>query len=208
MGLETETPGLRERKRRRTRQEIARAALELFDRQGFHDTTIPQIAAAADVSPRTVSGYFPHKEELAFPDSQEAFETLERRLQERPAGETTADALRSWIESWLQAQAGRDEELRLRRRIVAQDEGLRAYEHRFMLRAQAAIAEAIARDLGVAPTELEPRMAAAATLTVFELLGEVLEPVGLSDRDALAVVDRALLFIGAGIRALGRERPH
>ena len=202
MVVEADEPGLRERKRRRTRDAIARAALELFDRQGFHETTIPQIAAAADVSPRTVSGYFPHKEELAFPDGEEEFENLDRRLRERPAGETTAEALRSWIEQWLHEHAGRDEELRTRRRIIDRDESLRAYEHRFMLRAQDTIAEAIARDLGVTPTELEPRMAAAATLTVFDLLGDVLGPAGNSERDPLAVVDRALLFIGAGIRAL------
>jgi hypothetical protein len=64
------------------------------------------------------------------------------------------------------------------------------------------IAEAIARDLGVSPSQLEPRMAAAATLTVFQLLEDVIDPTGLSEADALAAVDRALLFIGAGIRAL------
>ena len=69
MAISDEGPGLRERKRVRTRITIARAALELFDRQGFQETTIPQIAEAADVSPRTVSAYFPHKEELAFPDT-------------------------------------------------------------------------------------------------------------------------------------------
>ena len=202
MMIDADALGLRERKRRRTREAIARAALELFDRQGFHETTIPQIAEAADVSPRTVSGYFPHKEELAFPDSEEAFESLDLRLRERPDGETTADALRSWIEHWLGEQAGHDAELRMRRRIVADDEALRAYEHRFMRRAQDAIAEAIARDLGVSASALEPRMAAAATLTVLELLEDVIEPAGLTERDALAAVDRALLFIGAGIRAL------
>jgi len=199
MAIEAGEPGLRERKRRRTRAAIARAALELFDRQGFSETTIPQIAAAADVSPRTVSGYFPHKEELAFPDSEEAFASLDRRLRERPDGESAADALRGWIEGWLGEHAGRDEELRTRRRIVARDEALRAYEHRFLVRTQDAIAAAFARDLGVAPTELEPRMAAAATLTVFFLLGEELAP---DDRDTLAAIDRALLFIGGGIRAL------
>lgn len=197
--------GLRERKRLRTRKTIARAALELFDRQGFHETPIAQIAEAADVSPRTVSGYFPHKEDLAFPDSEEAFQSLDRRLRERPPAESTADALRGWIESWVAEQAGRDEELMMQRRIVEADEGLRAYERRLMLRAQDSIAAAIARDLGVSATELEPRMAAAATITVFDVLGQVLEPDGLH-ADALEIVDRALLFIGAGIRALRADR--
>ena len=205
MSISDEAPGLRERKRLRTRTTIARAALELFDRQGFHETPIAQIAEAADVSPRTVSGYFPRTEDLLCPDSEVAFQSLDHRLRERPPEETAADALRGWIESWRGEQAGRDEELRMRRRIVQTDEGLRAYEHRLMLRAQDAIAAAIARDLGVAATDLEPRMAAAATVTIFELLGEVLEPACLGDDaqpDVLEVVDRALLFIGAGIRAL------
>jgi AcrR family transcriptional regulator len=194
--------GLRERKREQTRRTIARVALELFDLHGFHETTIPQIAEAADVSPRTVSAYFPHKEGLAFADSEEEFQSLDQRLRERPRAESTVDALQRWIESLLQ-QPGREEELRTRRRIVEADEGLRAYEHRLMLRAQDAIAAAFARDLGVAPAELEPRMAAAATLTVFELLRET-EPADehRPRAEALEVLDRALLFIGAGVRAL------
>ena len=200
MAPDTERAGLRERKRVRTRRAIAAAALELFDRQGFQDTTIAQIAEAADVSPRTVSGYFSHKEDLAFPDSEKAFATLEQRLRERPAEETAADALRDWIEAWLRDHAPPEEERRVRRRIIAGDEGLRAYEHRFMVRVQDALAVAIARDLGAGPRELEPRMAAAATLTAFQLVGEELEPA--SEEDALAAIDRALLFIGGGIRAL------
>src|SRR4029453_13322051 len=85
-----ESTGLRERKRERTRKAIAEAALELFARQGFPDTTIPQIAETADVSPRTVSGYFPVKEDLAFPYADAQLAAFERRLDERAAGETAA----------------------------------------------------------------------------------------------------------------------
>jgi AcrR family transcriptional regulator len=206
MGGGTPT-GLRERKRLRTREVIARCALELFDRQGFAGTTIPQIAQAADVSPRTVSSYFPHKEELAFPDSEEAFATLQDRLRTRPAGESAADALRSWIGAWLARQAETHDELRVRRRVVHSDERLRAYEHRFMLRAQEALAGAFARDLGASPNDLEPRMAAAATLAVFDVLGDLHEAGGpdaepRSPAEALDLVDRALAFISAGITGL------
>ena len=81
--------GLRERKKERTRQTLADVAAELFDRQGFQDTTIKQIADAAEVSPRTVSAYFPVKEELVFCDHRDVFDQLEQRLDERPAGATT-----------------------------------------------------------------------------------------------------------------------
>jgi AcrR family transcriptional regulator len=192
--------GLRERKRERTRQAIADAALGLFARQGFHETTIPQIAEAADVSPRTVSGYFPAKEDLAFPDADERIGALEKRLRSRGPGETAADALRAWLPDIVGADADRAAELRKRRAVIDADGALCAHEHRYLDRAQAALVEAFAVDLGLAPGELEPRMAAAATMTVFQLLGRDLDPHDAGA--AVEALDRALVFIGGGIGAL------
>ena len=195
-----ESTGLRERKRERTRRAIAEAALELFARQGFHATTIPQIAEAADVSPRTVSGYFPAKEDLAFPYADLQMAEFERRLQERAPGETAADTLRAWIPAVVEQGIEPPDDLRRRREVIDADEGLRARERHYMLLTQAVLARAFATDLGMDAEALEPRMAAAATVTVFELLGRDVAPG--EPEAALEALDRALVFIGGGIAAL------
>ena len=92
---------------------------------------------------------------------------------------------------------------RRRRAVIDADESAARYEHRFLARAQAALAEAFAADLGLGPDELEPRMAAAATMTVFQLLGRDLDPATSAPLEAL---DRALVFIGGGIGALRLRR--
>ena len=59
-----QVPGLRERKKLRTRAQLIEAALELADRQGYESTTVEQIADAVEVSPRTFARYFPTKDSV------------------------------------------------------------------------------------------------------------------------------------------------
>jgi AcrR family transcriptional regulator len=207
--LDPEPEGLRERKKRQTREAIAAAALDLFVRQGYAATTIAQIAAAADVSPRTVFGYFASKEELVFPEEAEWYARLEARINGRPAEETAPEALRAWIEEALPEWEGREDEMRARARVIAGDDGLRAHNARKMERAHELLADAIARDLGRPPDALEPRMAAAATTAILEMLerrGQETVP-GAWRAEAIAALDRAVIFIAAGIRALRDADP-
>ncbi|MFG2985704.1 TetR/AcrR family transcriptional regulator [Streptomyces sp. NPDC048258] len=90
MGIEL---GLRESKKQETRQLISDCATRLFIEQGFEQTTIAEIAAAARVAKKTVTNYFPRKEDLAL-DHHEAFtQGLARTVAERGPGEDPLTAL-------------------------------------------------------------------------------------------------------------------
>ncbi len=60
--VDASDPGLRERKKLRTRARLIDAALDLADRHGYEHTTVEQIAEAVEVSPRTFARYFPTKD--------------------------------------------------------------------------------------------------------------------------------------------------
>ena len=94
--LETtpDKPGLRERKKQQTRETIVRVALELFAERGYDETTLAEIAEAADVSPRTIFSYFESKEDILFCEAPAQLEGIKEALKQRPDGTTTVDALR------------------------------------------------------------------------------------------------------------------
>jgi AcrR family transcriptional regulator len=90
-------PGLRERKKQRTRETIARVAVELFSERGYHATTLAEIAEAADVSTRTIFSYFPSKEDILFCDFPDLKDALARALAERPPGTDALEAVRGFV---------------------------------------------------------------------------------------------------------------
>jgi AcrR family transcriptional regulator len=89
--------GLRERKKQRTREAIARAAHQLFVERGFQATTLPDIAEAADVSTRTIFAYFPSKEDILFSELDEMKDALARAVAERPEGQDALEVVREFI---------------------------------------------------------------------------------------------------------------
>src|SRR5437868_13991976 len=89
--------GLRERKKQRTRETIARAAHELFVERGYHATTLPDIAEAADVSTRTIFAYFPSKEDILFSHFSEMRDALAQALADRPEGKDALETMREFI---------------------------------------------------------------------------------------------------------------
>ncbi|GLX48527.1 TetR family transcriptional regulator [Streptomyces hygroscopicus subsp. hygroscopicus] len=92
---------LRERKKRRTRESLLRAALELFTTQGYERTTVDEIAAACEVSQRTFFRYFAGKEDAAFAVQEMTEALFLAALRARPAHEAPMEALRQAVlEGW------------------------------------------------------------------------------------------------------------
>jgi AcrR family transcriptional regulator len=195
-------PGLRERKKQRTREAIARAAHELFVERGYHATTLPDIAEAADVSTRTIFAYFPSKEEILFCDFQAMKEALGRALASRPEGTDALEAVRDFILS-SHAVEKNDLDERLHR-LIRQDETLRSHFRARLGQIEELVATAIADDLGAAEDDLRPQVVAASLTAAFDVLFE------LSDHSAkpksvdevAAMIDPVMTFLRGGLEAL------
>lgn len=84
---------LRERKRQRTRAALIAAAIELFERDGYEETTVAKIAAAADIGTRTFFGYFASKEELLFPRADDRVAAALDAIRTRRPAERPVDVL-------------------------------------------------------------------------------------------------------------------
>ncbi len=92
-------PGLRERKKAKTRALIQKHALRLFRERGYDETSIEQIAEAAEVSPSTFFRYFPTKEDVVLYDPFDPLLLAAFRAQ--PAELSPIGALRAAMKSVL-----------------------------------------------------------------------------------------------------------
>ena len=198
--------GLRERKKQRTREQIVDAAMGLFAERGYQATTIADIAAAAEVAPRTFFSYFPSKEAVVFHDVDRNLDGLANALRDRLPGETAFDALRRWIESMFDEWMGEEDEANLRKRLCREDEGLANFQGGMMARVQELLVEAIAEDLGEPADGLRPRLVAAAAMAALSSLDgsfdEKDESLPEAKAEKLAVFDEAMLFLRGGLDAL------
>ena len=199
-----DSPGLRERKKAKTRAAIADAAYRLFEERGFQATTVADIAAAAEIAPRTFFAYFRSKEDVVYCDFDERYASLEAHLRERLGDESAIDALRGWLVGALKGAAIDEKRELVRHRLIADEPALAAHEDHVIARFEGLLREAIARDLGVGPDSLRARLAAAAaTATLRSLKPEKERP--LDEPSALALLDEALVFLRGGIEALQRQ---
>jgi AcrR family transcriptional regulator len=193
--------GLRERKKRKTRELIAETARQLFAERGFEQVTVTDIAREAEVSPATVFNYFPTKEDL-FYSRLEAFEDeLLTAIRERAAGQSVLDA----FADFLLSQSGvltmdapeADEQLRTITRIITESPALLARERQVFDRYAQTLAALLAEETGAKPDDSVPRVVANALLGLHRALIDQVR------REALAGTPVA--EIRDGVRA-GAER--
>jgi AcrR family transcriptional regulator len=138
---------LRERRRRRTRHAISAAAVDLFARVGYDATSVAEVAAAAEVSPRTVFRHFPDKEELLFGDDELLLEAGLAAIREAPAGRAV-ELVRAGVGGVLAELAALEKQIPARAAVIAATPALRARELVKHDRWAAAVAGALA-DRGV-----------------------------------------------------------
>jgi AcrR family transcriptional regulator len=202
-------PGLRERKKRKTRETIIKVALELFVERGYEETTIAEIADAAEISPRTIFAYFPSKEDILFYDMPETLERLAQVLQDRPEGASALDALRDFIAGTLSPATSDAHDVALRRRIViAGNETLRRNQRARFAPFEQLMAEAIAEDLHAGPDDIRPRMIAAALATALTAIRDHdrgTSPELASPEQVMAVVDDVMGFLRGGLEAIRHD---
>ena len=160
-----ESPGLRDRKKQRTRHEIERAALELFETRGFDGTTIDEIAAAADISPRTFFHYFPSKEDVVLADYTIRLEKIFTALKANPSDQAPWQALRGAFMVVAADYEAEREQLLRRFRIIQSTPSVSARNLLLQERWEDAVSAAVSEWLDTdASQDIRPRLLAGAAL--------------------------------------------
>ena len=195
MAAESAGPGLRERNKQRRQDAVVRAAYRLFAERGYDATTVADIAAAAEVAPRTVAMYFPSKQDIALSRFGEAADELTSALRERDPGETVPQVLARWLRT---DERPADREIKqLSKRLFAANPELSALRAARMTAAISEGAAAVAAQAGLAAGSPGPRIAAVAAAAILIELADT--PAG-AERDL--AIDTAMRFLDAGIAAL------
>ena len=180
----TAGPGLRERKKQRTRQLIADTARRLFAERGFEAVPVAEIAREAEVSEATVFNYFPTKEDL-FYSRLEAFEQeLLSSVRDRARDESVLEAFGRFVTTPRGLLAAEDpeqvEHLAAITRVVTQSPALLAREQEIYAKYTDALAALLATETGASDNDIEHWVVARA------LIGLHQAAVDYSRREILA----------------------
>jgi AcrR family transcriptional regulator len=186
-----QTPGLRERKKIRTRQTIRREAFRLIEENGYAATTVEQIAEAADVSPSTFFRYFPTKESIVLADDLDP--VILNAVEEQPPDLSPIQAVRRAYQAATANMSDDEREFETtRQRLMFSIPELKAAMYDEYYRTITTFAEVVGRRIGREPSDFELRAFAGA------LTGAMMAVYEPGPR-AADTVFRALDFVDAGM---------
>ena len=184
-------PGLRERKKIKTRQAIRREAFRLIQENGFAATTVEQIADAADVSPSTFFRYFPSKESLLLADDLDPL--IVAAFEAQPPELSPTEAIRrAYADVMAGLQAEQLEFESTRQRLMFSIPELKAAMYDEYYRTINVMAELIGRRIGRPASDFEVRVFVGA------LTGAMMAAFDSAPQTA-ATIYRALDFVDAGM---------
>lgn len=210
----TQQPGLRERKKQRTRQLIADTAMRLFLEHGFDAVTIAEVARAADVDAKTVYNYFPSKPSLVY-HGLETFEAaLLDAVRQRKPGESILAAFACHVinSHGLLADDDASKQLRALGEMIASSAALLAHEQQVFARFTASLAVLIADETGTHPDDAQPWVVASALMGFHRTLVDYVRRGTLAGtpnrkllRDVRAQARQALAPLESGLARFGSK---
>ena len=190
-------PGLRERKKAKTHEAIQREALRLFKAQGYSETTIEQIAEAAEVSPSTFFRYFPTKEDVVLHDALDPLmvEAFRAQPPELNPLQAMRRAMRSVIIDLSPEELALEEERAL---LIRTEPALRSTSLESFVGSLKLFVEAAAERTGRSPDDFEVRNAVGAVGGI-ALAVVFFRTEGDSLTDYFELMDAGLAHLEAGL---------
>ncbi len=196
-GSSVAKPGLRERKKQKTRAAIQREAVRLFQENGYEETTIEQIAAAVEISPSTFFNYFPSKEDVVLYDAYDPM--IVTLLATRPSEEPLSQAVRAVLTTIGTALEKDREVVYARSKLVVEVPELRARLWEELEKAQDFLGAVIAARTGRDPEDFEMRVVIMSLIAgMMEATREWVRHDGQEDLSGL--LSRAFDLVDAGAR--------
>jgi AcrR family transcriptional regulator len=201
MSASAKNPGLRERKKAKTRETIQHHALELFRKQGYAATTVDQIVTAAEVSESTFFRYFPTKEAVVLTDELDPL--FAAAFREQPAKLGLVAALRRAMRSVFETMSA-DElaDLRDRSVMILDVPELWGAALVQLTEGMQLIADMVAERLGRTVDDLEVRAFAGAFTGV--MIGLQKTWAEQPEVDIVDSLDEAMAYLQAGL-PIGRK---
>ena len=210
MAVEPSAPGLRERKKQRTRELIAETARTLFVERGFDQVTVAEVARVADVSQQTVFNYFPTKEDLVYWRLESFEQELLDAIRLRPPGQPVLAAFGRFVRRPRGSLAETDPQARERlaaiTRMISRSPALIARERRIYESYTTALAELLAGEVAAGEGDVSPWVAANAMMGVHRALVDFTRrriaeggDARRLSRDLRAQADRALALLEQGL---------